>query len=114
MLLAGQVENNVMSVTYWPGLHNQEVAGLRLEQVSGVHPGHPPVLQVVLAALIEKPLLVLSLVLLRCYLFIYFFCFFSFFRPWGLGRETKGGDVLFCTTDLPARHPNTKFRSQRK
>lgn len=67
MLLAGQVENNVMSVTSWPGSYNQGGAGLRLEQVSGVYPGHPPVLRVALAALIQKSLLVLSLVLFRCY-----------------------------------------------
>lgn len=78
----GRQQCDVCDLLAWvapAGRHRPEV-GASL----GSAPGHPPVLRAALAALaalIETSLLVLSLVLFRCYLFIYLFisCFFFFF-----------------------------------
>lgn len=108
VLLSGSVKPSVISVTFWPGSHSLEDIDLRFEQQSGV-------ITVTLQSCRQRSglrmsVLVGSRIPLRC-------CFFSvscLSLGLGLGWETDDRDVLFCTNDLPARHPNTKFRSQRK
>lgn len=71
----GRQQCDVCDLLSWvapAGRHRPEV-GASL----GSAPGHPPVLRAALAALIETSLLVLSLVLFRCYLFILVIVFIS-------------------------------------